>query len=96
MTVHSPNPEGRIFNSEYQIYQQEVPSNRYSGRFIYCISMEDTKDNVKTVCILVLKQIIGEEESDGRSGFNYNASMFYINVPLQEIITGQPEQFSDA
>jgi hypothetical protein len=97
-SIHSPNSEGRIFNSEYQIYRQEVPNNGYSGRFIYCIGTDGTdniKDDVKRVCILVLNQTIAEEELEGRPNFNYNATMFYINIPLQRATTGQLEHLSD-
>jgi hypothetical protein len=95
MSIYSPNPEGQIFYLEYQIYRQEVPINGYYGRFIYCIGMEDTKDDVKTVCILVLNQTTSGDELDGRPIFNYGAAMFYINIPLQKITTDQSEQILD-
>jgi hypothetical protein len=93
MSIHSSNSEGQISNGEYQIYQQELPGNEYSGRSIYYISVDDTKDDVKTVCILVLNQATARDELDGRPSFNYDASMFYINIPLPKTTAGQLEQF---
>jgi hypothetical protein len=94
-SIYSPNLEGQISCGEYQIYQQEVPSYGYYGRFIYCIDMNATRDNVKTVCILVLNQITEEGELDGLPIFNYGAGMFYINMPLQKATNGQLEVLSD-
>jgi hypothetical protein len=62
---------------------------------IYCIGIDDTKNDEKTVCIIVLNQTISGDELDGRSSFNYGVAMFYISIPLQEITTGQPKQPSD-
>jgi hypothetical protein len=98
-SVYPSDSKDQISNGEYQIYQQEISDNGYSGRFIYCIGTDGTdniKDDVKRVCILVLNQTIAEEELDGRPIFNYDATMFYINIPLQRAITGQLEQLSDA
>jgi hypothetical protein len=95
-SVHSPESKNHISNGEYQIYQQEISGNEYSGSFTYCISMDGTKDDVKTVCILMLKQATAEEGLDGRPNFKYEASLFYINIPLQKITTDQTEQPSDA
>jgi hypothetical protein len=94
-TIYSFNSKDHISNFEYQIYQQEVYVNRYYGRFIYCIGMEDTENDVKTVCIIVLNQTTSGDEVDGRPSFNYDAVMFYINIPLQKTTTGQPEQLLD-
>jgi hypothetical protein len=94
-SIHSSNSEGKILNGKYHIYQQEVPINGSYDRFIYCISMNDTKDVVKTVCVLVLNQTIARDKLDGRPNFTYGAAMFYINIPLQEITTEQSEKLSD-
>jgi hypothetical protein len=94
-TIHLANFKDQIYEEEYHIYQQEVPSNGCYGRFIYCIGMNDTEDDVKTVCILMLNQATSGDELDGRSIFNYGAAMFYINIPLQKTTTGQLEQLSD-
>jgi hypothetical protein len=94
-SAHSSNSEGRIYNLEYQVYQQEVPDNGYSGRFVYCIGVDDTKDDIKTACILMLNQATTEEKLNSRTIFNYDASIFYINLPLQEITMGQSEESSD-
>jgi hypothetical protein len=93
--IHSSNSKGQISNREYHIYQQEIPINGFYGRFIYCIGIEDTKDSVKTVCIIVLNQTTSGDELDGRSSFNYGVAMFYINIPLQKTVTGQLEELSD-
>jgi hypothetical protein len=93
--TYSTNTESRIFNGKHQIYQQEVPSNGCYGRFIYCTSMDNAKDNVKTVCILVLNQITAKDKLDDRPNFNYGAAMFYINIPLQKITTDQLKEISD-
>jgi hypothetical protein len=95
-SIYSTNSKGQVFDGKYQIYQQEVPSNGYSGRFVYCVGVEDTKDDFKTVCILVLNQeVTAEDELEGRPSFEYEASLFYISIPLQKTANGQPEQLSD-
>jgi hypothetical protein len=73
-----------------------VPINGYSGRFVYCAGMEDTKNDVKTVCILVLNQeVTTEDELEGRPNFKYEASLLYINIPLQKTTNDQLELLSD-
>jgi hypothetical protein len=95
-SIHSSNYKCQISNSEHHIYQQEVHIDRCYGRFIYCIDIGDTKDDIKTVCIIVLNQTATGDELDGRPIFNYGVAMFYINMYLQKITTGQSEQLSDS
>jgi hypothetical protein len=86
--VLSSASENQIFTNEHQLYQQDMPKTTQQNRFIYCITSSDTNEAVKTVCVVLLSQSRIQLESGMSSEYEYEASLYYINIP-------QPKQSSD-
>jgi hypothetical protein len=76
--------EEQIFGKQYQFYQQNVPKTSRQNRFIYCITPHVIGGNVKTVCVVSLSQSRMQSESGMGSDYEYEALLYYINMPQLE------------